>query len=261
MKTEEKIKLQMGKEGECITASAAADTNIPKGDSRESKKRKSTGKGVEQGIEYVRFIKTIKRFEADSSGDIDYEEAIEYFRRYQILHIRTFNSHNGSTTGKDVISFGPAQLHEMLERFSDVLKVNYNVENVIGREDVRIDQVFAEKKEERREGSWYASSILQATEKGSSTAKEIDNFVSSKLPICRPRLFDHIEAKQSAPMWLFIGQHIPNTENTEHVEFPYVHELRGRKEHTDSISTSGTWHYQCCGMYIISVFPQNSFFT
>ena len=203
-------------------------------------------------IEYTRFIKTIKRFEVDSSGDIDYEEALEYFRRYQILHIRTFKSSDrGSGSGSK--SFGPAQLQEMFEKFPNELKANYNVEveSKLGGRNVAIEQVFTKNREGQIEGSWYVSSILQAAKKGSKVAKEIENFVASKLPIVKPRLFDDIDVKQSAPVWLFIGQHIPDTSSSSGgqrcTNSPCVYELQGRKEHTDSISSSGTWHYQCCG--------------
>ena len=107
---------------------------------------------IEQEVEYVRYIKTIKRFEADSSGDIDYEEALEYFRRYQILHIRTCNNDSSSST-EEMKSFGPVQLQELFEKFPSELKLNYNVENLVGQEDLTIDQVFTKKREKRRKGS------------------------------------------------------------------------------------------------------------
>ena len=246
-----------GKRKNTSTNSANADITPmidDKGDNK-SGSRGDEGEGeVNQEIDYVRYIKTIKRFEVDSSGDIDYEEALEYFRRYQILHIRTYINGNSDSNIEKIKSFGPAQLQEMLEKFPSELKANYNVENLVGQEDLTIDQVFAKRRDKRQKGSWYASSILQASEKGTQAAKDIDSFVESRLPISKPRLFDHVDAKQSAPVWLFIGQHIPNDVTSgRQGEQAYTQELQGRKEHTDSISSSGTWHYQCCGMYRISI--------
>ena len=193
------------------------------------------------------------------------DEVLGFYRKWQVLHVRLSEcDFNGGRR------FGSKELGRMLSEFPKELSANFNIENggaqsMNQKGELTIRSVFSQ--EPRRPGSWYASAILQDIDlpdhvghdrkyvcpnlsgmAGEQDSK-IQNFLDIVLPISTPRLFKHIKMSslgkmhemdycQSEPVWFFVGQNYGSDNERE---------VHGRKEHTDSISSTGTWHFQASG--------------
>lgn len=170
-------------------------------------------------------------------------KAIEFFRKYQILHIRP------KVEAKvDIKNF---QLHDMFERFPNELAATFSCENNGTVEmPIALESVFdSSKNVSRPKGSWYASAILQPLPGGNhDDESRMQKSIEDYLPIPKPNLLSSLnDAIQSLPVCLFVGQHQPANRSGN--------PLRGRPEHTDSITSTGTWHFQICGSKIWMLRP------
>ena len=190
---------------------------------------------------------------------IDSKRARHIYRKFQVLHVRQ---------GKAERCLSASDLIELNTSHFDVIKSTWSIENDGGTEKSYLDPLnvlgsntspgIIKRKDD--ETSWYASFIFQA-ETTTSGNNIVDDFLD-KLPISNPSFMPHCEyEKQSKSMWIFFGRHQRQlskqlTEAATHVVAgghpsrgsKEVHGgLCGRKEHTDSVEYTGTWHYQVSG--------------
>jgi len=173
----------------------------------------------------------------DCNGE-NWRRAIAFYRKYQVLHLRP-----PVDSDKQEARFDMSIQHfqKMFETFPSELTATFTCENKGSggtEEPILIHSVFSFN---RPLGSWYASSILQPVA-GSCAGYQDDcvqNFLNTFLSIDEPRFLSCVgNITQSTPVWFFIGQHLSDISSVP---------LRGRPEHTDSITSTGTWHHQVCG--------------
>jgi len=91
---------------------------------------------------------------------------------------------------------------------------------------------------------WYCSTIVQKLDKGEVGADEVAHFILS-LPIADLSCLKLDNCTVTAPTWVFLGRSGKKY-------------LKGRPEHTDSVSHDGTWHLQSKGSKVWTVRPVES---
>jgi hypothetical protein len=193
-----------------------------------------------------RKIDSIPCFEYDEESD--WEKALDFFREYQILHMR-------SRIGYD---FKHKNFRQMFQRFSCEVEKNFSCENtVFRRRNLSAATVFAPESA-LPVGSWYASSILQPREEGRKHEEEMEQFLEKFLPVALPGPLQKVgDVSHSLPVWFFVGQHkVRESDRTGKKQQP----LSGRKEHTDSVTCTGTWHLQISGtkIWLLRPFAEHS---
>lgn len=161
-------------------------------------------------------------------------DALRLFKKYQILVMRKSQQFERWK--------GVQLLSQLYKEYSSILNETWGVENKMnGVDSNRLigEEVFSA---DRPSGSWYVACIIQKNQHLQ------DKFLSS-VPVAAPSFINSNEWSQivhTTPMWLFCGR------NDSEEDLP------GRLEHTDSVSHSGTWHYQLSGSKKWKVRPLNS---
>jgi hypothetical protein len=94
--------------------------------------------------------------------------------------------------------------------------------------------------------SYYVSCILQ------KSRAVVKRFLG-EMPFAGnlPFAFRWPQLTVTLPVWVFMGHHTAPSASASKALQP----MRGRPEHTDSVSHAGTWHYQCSGEKIWYVRP------
>uniref|UniRef100_A0A061QKQ2 U3 small nucleolar RNA-associated protein 6 n=1 Tax=Tetraselmis sp. GSL018 TaxID=582737 RepID=A0A061QKQ2_9CHLO len=91
---------------------------------------------------------------------------------------------------------------------------------------------------EQTEGGWYASFVLNKSD-------ALDAALA-RMPFEAPRALSGSRVRHTSNAWFFFGQN------------PSREPLRGRPEHTDRVSHSGTWHAQQSGAKLWRVRPDEN---
>lgn len=175
-----------------------------------------------------------------SASELTAEAAKQIFKRHQVLHIRF---------GKDKLSAqGVSILRSIMLEFPHVVRSSWTAENqgdysaqnllpehVLGSKQLPLDR-------------WYVSFIAQSE----SLLKQK---LVRELPLISPAvvcgkgflssIWSDSELQHTDPVWMFCGMNQPHGRKRR--RRGCSEPLRGRVEHTDSVSHSGTWHYQVCG--------------
>jgi len=175
------------------------------------------------------------------------ELLLDFYRKHQVLHVRPKS--NNAEAEKVPLPL----IRELLQKNPTIIEDSWCVENEgsSGREELTPENLFKNisgKESSKRthlmsEGSFYCSTILQNDD------AVVERFLE-KVPCKSPAFFSAWENNlvYSKPIWLFIGQNVCRHERDEFL-------LEGRREHTDSVSHSGTWHYQLSGRKIWNIRP------
>jgi hypothetical protein len=240
--------------------------------------------GVEKNL-----LDHVKIFFIDATGTVDddadvIKECFEYYRKHQIVVIRPRCVSNDDVSvidppTKSILDM--AAIKALLDDFPTDMKSSITMESIgsvrgggarmidsndgLDVDDCLDDAIKSESSKDGRNDaaelgvavdiinhyhsmyqhcSWYLSFIVQQ----SSTL--LDR-LSSMLPFPYPPLLD-MESSWGGPavhhydsFWVFVG----NSCGTSGAG------LQGRREHTDSVTHSGTWHYQVSGRKVWMVRP------
>jgi hypothetical protein len=203
----------------------------------------STGK--ETGCSYVaentskrrKVAKDLFRHRTFAAEDTT-DEPLNYFKTYQYLHIRRQKSPlpRHIEVFKSIVSF--------IEKNPKTFEA-FQIDNMgTLSSEIRSSQVFCHP-EQIVDGSWYVSAILQ-TDPDTEEGKRLSVFIKT-LPVISPSAFGAVsDLEYDNAIWMFCGRHEAST-------IPM--QLMGRREHTDSVECSGTWHYQLLGEKIWRLRP------
>jgi len=220
--------------------------------------RKSNSKKRRRGTEASSGEEANKEeFPVFLEEELSGEDALAFYQRYQCLHVRSKAGILQSTAPLTL-------LRDLWRKRSGVVEENWCIENgggggessltarallggigeIEGVEGKATSKGGGEEdKYLPNEGSFYCSTILQ------NDASYVDDQFLARVPVESPRFFEDgsfgRDLYHSKPVWLFFGQ---NTAlDGSHLE--------GRAEHTDSVSHSGTWHFQLSGQKYWHVRP------
>jgi hypothetical protein len=161
-------------------------------------------------------ISTFKVFDYEN---INSNEALLYYNKFQILIIRNNN--------KNKYKFKQQELKTIYKNYKNEIEETFTIENT-----GKSNNIFKDGYDKKLGKSWYISYIIQKS-------LPLLEYFSNILPFKYPLFFDKWEKIfHYNSYWLFNGYN-----NTGH-------DLQGRVEHTDSVEHSGTWHYQLSGLHI-----------
>ncbi len=217
--------------------------------SKLAQKRRSSTTTDNDAEQKKRKFANLTELPCFSADNLDSEDALDFYRRHQILHVRCSTKQNTNKT--------PLEILRSLHANKDIssIEATWCVENG-GADDETTTKGKGKKAatqekitpakffEETSKGgvganlpkSCYVSCILQ------DSKKIVDSYLS-QCPISTPPFVNSrhwSQFRHSLPCWIFVGRHLP-----EHVKDR--RNMRGRPEHTDSVSHDGTWHYQLSG--------------
>jgi hypothetical protein len=189
-------------------------------------------------------VKKIKRCSTLFSAEIFHKgdvQALEFFKKYQYVYIKNFSPvdrSNNFQVFKSIMKF--------IETYPKLLEA-FQTENV-GNSSEGLELVhfntFTSNIDQMHLGSWYCSAILQ-TDPASKDKSLLDNFLNSLPMICPFDKLNDIGIIYDNALWLFLGK----------IDSLSKQKLLGRREHTDSVDCSGTWHYQLLGKKIWKIRP------
>ena len=163
------------------------------------------------------------------------EEIATYYRKYQIVHLK-----NCLSTATTKSKFGLKQVKKLFADSEKSITASFTVETVLQSQDAPGPGSQLDAKEifgndgESVDSQWYASFIAQGNENDSSLVEFKRSMPILNLP------FSGIDITQTDPVWVFVGKNVVPTTSASNM-------LKGRLEHTDSVSHDGTWHLQCSG--------------
>lgn len=123
-------------------------------------------------------------------------------------------------------------LSDLYKDYNDDIEQSWSIEN--SQNHLTCKDVFQNAKTLSRK-NWYISTILQHNDSLVQKFLKDCPCINPFPPSCN--------IKYTQPIWIFCGK--CNLKSS----------FDGRKEHTDSISHSGTWHYQCSGKKIWHIRP------
>lgn len=260
----------------------SGDEGIHSDDDRGNGDKEIEGEG---GVE-KHLLDHVKVFFIDATGTVDddadvVKECFEYYRKYQIVVIRPRCISDDDPSVLDMTA-----IKALLDDFPTEMKSSMTMESIgsirggvartinsnngLDVDDCLNDDTRAEtagsKNDSRKDTagelgvavdiinhyhsmyqhcSWYLSFIAQQ----SST---LLNRLSSMLPFPYPPLMDTEGGSWGGPavhhydsFWVFVGNSCGSSGAG----------LQGRREHTDSVTHSGTWHYQVSGRKVWMVRP------
>jgi hypothetical protein len=175
----------------------------------------------------INSLSFVRPFSAgDSAADM-----VDYYRRHQVLLIKK----NAASQ-----AFSIDSLRTLFRADPSVINKTFCLETKSSvDENIRSGNLFGA--DPSPQDSWYASFIAQ----GSKSEAVID-FLNN-LPFREVPSLTHVGMDHSEPIWVFVGR------NSEHST-----RLRGRLEHTDSVSHDGSWHFQAKGKKLWYIRPADS---
>jgi len=184
-----------------------------------------------------------RSFAEDDKSD----DALNFFKRFQYVHIHCRKSQVSSRSA-------------VFERIIQFIKTHpksfeaFQIDNLGSlTEDLKGSEVFCSLNNVAS-GSWYASAILQAnpeTEDGMKLSAFIEG-----LPVVSPTCLGEVPSLEyDNALWMFIGRNEACSNSSISSD---SRRLMGRREHTDSVECSGTWHYQLLGEKIWRLRPDES---
>ena len=178
---------------------------------------------------------------------VTYKTISDFYKVHQYVHIKGVDRHKHGAL--------LSQLREVHSLFPQEVTKTLTVENYDGGGDsvvrglchrdepIGVDDIFGTGPPQAwepttRKSSWYVSFIAQKTENNDNTAFDL---VRNALPVeSILDVLDMVTRAQRAghrtttPVWCFLGN-------------AGKQPINGRKEHLDSVSHDGTWHYQASG--------------
>ena len=189
-------------------------------------------------------VKKIKRSSTLFSAEIFHKgdvKALDYFKKYQYVYIKNFSPVDRSNNFQVFNS-----ILKFIETYPKLLEA-FQTENV-GNSSESLELVhsntFTSNIDQLHLGSWYCSAILQ-TDPASKDKILLDNFINSLPMICPFDKLNDTGILYDNALWLFLGK----------IDSRFSKRLLGRREHTDSVDCSGTWHYQLLGKKIWRIRP------
>ena len=187
------------------------------------------------------------------------DQRLQIYSKYQLLLVRNAVSLSilagGSGSKKSVGRggskkagaepegcFGLRDIRSLYQRRPGAVERTYNLEtgprNVLSAAALLGAGPRSARAAAAAEECWYASFILQDDHDPEAFSSTL-----SRLPLTEPAFLD--EARHSNCVWFFFGSNPGRTA------------MRGRPEHTDQISHSGTWHLQASGTKVWYVRPSS----
>lgn len=190
---------------------------------KNEKKLKDTSGNINKKHKVNDCDNNISTFKVFDYENINSNEALSYYNKFQVLIIRNNN--------RDRYEFKQQELKNIYNNYKNEIEETFTIEN-LGESNIKYEpnNYFKGDVYDKKLGeSWYISYIIQKS-------LPLLEYFSNIIPFKYPLFFDNWgKIFHYNSYWLFNGYN--NTGN----------DLQGRVEHTDSVVHSGTWHYQLSG--------------
>lgn len=170
--------------------------------------------------------------------------ALRLYKKYQILHLRSDPESWKYPDCQNLIN--------LWNTYGNIVDKTWNVENAMSssKQNLSRENLFGsdhllslnQNEDPFSEfAAWYISFIVQSDE-------TLINRFLDLVPCSNPLPLQSLswDVKYSNPIWIFLGKNMIAKGGKN---------IQGRSEHTDSVSHSGTWHFQLAGRKIWQLRP------